>query len=264
MALLKFDKFTLIFRKQIEGSAEEVLSSDEYRRQIRRNLAAHGSVESLDDATRIPVPDNNNNDTESHSPKLYSAALGLKEQIATDLKQAKEVGQLRAERVRKIVSSAVSQAAKELVEGSSDLSIIAKEALQAAIAGLRESGSVSFAEITASIKGVIDGMSGRTSQIKDFTPFSRETIEGSVEEVSSRDEYRRQILMILAEEKELNELEEHIESILAQFTSAGAKVPADSKQSIESTIDAIKNSSEADGVTITTEALPDWKLDDLW
>ncbi|NTW19787.1 MAG: histidine kinase, partial [Nostocales cyanobacterium W4_Combined_metabat2_030] len=42
----------------------------------------------------------------------------IKEQIQLDLHQAKEKGQLKAERIREIVKSAVSQVGSEFKEGS--------------------------------------------------------------------------------------------------------------------------------------------------
>jgi hypothetical protein len=45
----------------------------------------------------------------------------IKEQIQIDLHQAKETGQLKAERIREIVKSAVSQVGSEFQEGSHEL-----------------------------------------------------------------------------------------------------------------------------------------------
>jgi hypothetical protein len=46
----------------------------------------------------------------------------IKEQIQLDLRQAKETGQLKSERIREIVKSAVSQVSSEFQEGSHELS----------------------------------------------------------------------------------------------------------------------------------------------
>ena len=51
--VLKLDDFAPDERKIFDGNVEEVLSSDEYKRQIQSNLAAHGNVESLDQAPLI-------------------------------------------------------------------------------------------------------------------------------------------------------------------------------------------------------------------
>ena len=51
--VLKLDGFAPDERKSFDGDVEEVLSSDEYRHQIKRNLKAHGNVESLEQAPLI-------------------------------------------------------------------------------------------------------------------------------------------------------------------------------------------------------------------
>lgn len=51
--VLKLDGFAPDERKSFDGDVEEVLSSNEYKRQIKSNLKAHGNVESLDQAPLI-------------------------------------------------------------------------------------------------------------------------------------------------------------------------------------------------------------------
>jgi methyl-accepting chemotaxis protein len=237
MALLKLDDFAPDAPKK--GDVEEVLSSDEYRRQIRSILATNGNVESLDSTLLIPVPDDHNNDLEHQNRKFHQAALGVKEQIRTDLKLALEVGHLRTEQVWRIVFKAVSQVSEELIEGERNLRILVKEALGAAIARQRESGSYGGAEITADIEGVIDGRSGNTSQI-----------------ITNTEEEAKLLQAKLAAEE--NELEQHIHSLLAQFRELEASEMAGSKKSIESTIDTIKNSAE--GITHTLDSLEQMTL----
>jgi len=94
------------------------------------------------------------------------------------------------------------------------------KALGAAIAGQRESGSYGGAEI-ADIEGVIDSRSAEPQIIlKMKQNFCK--------------------AKLVAEENEL----ENIDSLLAQFQEFEASEMAGSKKSIESTIDAIKNSAE--------------------
>jgi len=81
----------------------------------------------------------------------------LKGHITTDLKQAKEAGQMRAERIREIVQSAVSQAAAEFKLGSSDIFLIVKNAISAVSENLPEKGGETQEEIAASIEGAIEG-----------------------------------------------------------------------------------------------------------
>ncbi|HEY9844603.1 MAG TPA: hypothetical protein V6D03_00230, partial [Candidatus Caenarcaniphilales bacterium] len=95
-------------------------------------------------------------------------ASSIKEQITNDLQKAKETGQLRTERVREIVRSAVAQVGSEFKTGSGEIRSIVKDAVLGAIAGLRERGSETKEEITASIEGAIDGVnSARQKAIAD-------------------------------------------------------------------------------------------------
>jgi len=60
----------------------------------------------------------------------------VKDKLSTDLKQVKEVGKLRSDRVRDIVRSAVAQVAAEFKEGSRDFRSIVKDVFSSAIADL--------------------------------------------------------------------------------------------------------------------------------
>lgn len=229
MAVLKLDDFTPD-AGETKGDVEEALSSDEYRRQILSSFAANGNVESLDSPPRIPEQDDRNNDLEHQTRKLYEAALGVKEQITTDLKVALEVGQFRAEQAWKIVLKAVSHTSEELVKSESNLRTFVKEGFFSAIVDQTNSGSDSLTEITADIEGVTDDMSRKTSQI-----------------IANTEDEAKQLQANLAAEE--NELEQHMESLLARSQAAEASVS--SKESIESSIDAINNSEQAAFVNIS-------------
>ncbi len=231
MAVLKLDDFTPDAGETIEGDVEEALSSDEYRRQILSIFATNGNVESLDSPPPIPEQDHNN-DLEHQTRKLYEAALGVKEQITTDLKVALEVGQFRAEQAWKIVLKAVSHTSEELVKGESNLRTFVKEGFFSAIVDQTNSGSDSLTEITADIEGITDGMSRKTSQI-----------------IANTEDEAKQLQANLAAEE--NKLEQHIESLFARFQAAEASASVSSKESIESSIDAIKNSEQAGFVNIS-------------
>jgi len=110
----------------------------------------------------------------------------------------------------------------------SAIRILVKEAL-AAIAGQRESGSYGGAEITADIEGVIDSRSGKI--LKSFPLLKRKLLQAK----------------LVAEENELR----NTLIALPQFQEFEASEMAGSKKSIESTIDAIKNSAE--GITHTLD-----------
>ena len=71
----------------------------------------------------------------------------IKEQIQLDLRQAKETGQLKSERIREIVKSAVSQVSSEFQEGSHELSNFVNDAVSTVVASKSVvSGKVSLDE----------------------------------------------------------------------------------------------------------------------
>lgn len=153
-------------------------------------------------------------------------ASPIKDRITNDLKQVKETGQLRTERVREIVRSAVSQVVSELKQGSGDIRSIVKDAVSGAIAGLRERGSETKEEITASIEGALDGVNSARQK----------TISEAQAEI-------KQLLAKLDTEEEA--LEQQVESSLTEVEEAGQEAPADMKASIESAIRSFKDSEEA-------------------
>jgi hypothetical protein len=151
----------------------------------------------------------------------------IKDQVTRDLKQAKEAGQLRTERVREIVKAAVSQVVSELKEGSYEIRTVVKDAISAVISGLRESGSDVKEGITASIEGAIEGVSHSRRQAVS---------EGQAE-------LKRLQNLLDAEE---DELEQQVEASLVGVEEAGQEAPSELKAHIEAAINTLKNSEEAD------------------
>jgi len=150
----------------------------------------------------------------------------IKDQIANDLKQVKETGQLRTERVREIVRSAVVQVASELKQGSGDVRSIVKDAISGAIAGLRERGSEAKEEITASIEGAIDGVNSTRQR----------TIAEAQAEI-------KQLLAKLDTEEEA--LQQQVDSTLTEVEEVGKEESSDLKAAIEAAIHNFKDSEEA-------------------
>ncbi len=148
----------------------------------------------------------------------------LKERINTDINQAKEIGQLRSDRIREIVESAVFQVASEFKYGTSDVRLIVKDAVSAAVDNLQQKGGEVKEEITASIEGAIEGI----------TNWRRKSIAKSQEEVK-----RLQARIDLEE----NELQQEIDGLLTDIEQ-DKKVNPVTKDSIASAINALKNSEE--------------------
>jgi predicted component of type VI protein secretion system len=149
----------------------------------------------------------------------------IKEQIKVDLQKAKQEGQLRTERVREIVRTAVSQAAVEFKEGSGEFRGILKEVIATVLENLQEKGKETKEEIAASIEGVVEGM----SQAK------REAISKSQTEI--------QQLQANLEAQE-NELHTQVDDALNEIEATGKEKSADVRSAIEAAIASLKDNEE--------------------
>jgi hypothetical protein len=149
----------------------------------------------------------------------------IKEQIQTDLNQAKETGQLRTERIREIVKSAVSQVASEVKEGSSELRMLVRDAISAVIENLQAKGTEIKEEVTASIEGALEGVNHKR----------HENI------IQTQSELKRLQAQLDSEEEKL---QQDVDLILADIEETGKEKTADTKNVIDSAVNTIKDSEE--------------------
>lgn len=152
-------------------------------------------------------------------------ANNIKQQIQADLQQAKATGQLKTERIREIVKTAVAQVAAELKEGSHEIRSLVKDAVATVIENLQDKGTEIKEEVTASIEGAIEGINTKR----------HEAI------VKTQTELQRLQAQIDGEEEKI---QQEVDVILAEIAETGQEKPASTKNSIDSAIDAIKNSEE--------------------
>ncbi|MBD2448096.1 histidine kinase [Nostoc sp. FACHB-152] len=149
----------------------------------------------------------------------------IKEQIQSDLKQAKETGQLRTERIREIVKSAVSQVASEFKEGSVELRGLVRDAVSAVVETFQEKGSEIKEEVTASIEGALEGVNQKR----------HENI------IQTQSELQRLQSQLDSEEEKL---QQDVDVILAEIQETDTGRTADTKNVIDSAVNAIKDSDE--------------------
>lgn len=152
-------------------------------------------------------------------------ADSIKEQVTADIEKAKEEGKLRSERVKEIVKAAVSQAVGEFKEGSVEIRTIAKDAVSAVIENLKERGGEIKEEVTASIEGAIEAISSARRQ--------------SI--AKTQDEVKKLQAQIDAEE---TELQTQLDTVLMDIEETGKDTSSETKASIESAINTIKDSEE--------------------
>ncbi|OKH38511.1 histidine kinase [Calothrix sp. HK-06] len=153
-------------------------------------------------------------------------ADNIKEQIKADLDLAKQTGQLRVERVREIVKSAVSGVVGEFKEGSRDLRILVREAVSAVTENLTERGTEIKEEVTASIEGALEAVNAKRHEAIAQTQAQVKQLQAQVDE---------------EEEK----IQQEVDGILAEIKDTSTEKSSHVKTSIESAVNTIQNSDEA-------------------
>jgi hypothetical protein len=149
----------------------------------------------------------------------------IKEQIQMDLRQAQETGQLKSERIREIVKSAISEVGSEFQEGSHELGSLVNDAVSAVIDNLQEKGIEVKEGVVASIEGAMEAIN-----LKKHSDIVKTQAE------------IKQLQAQLDREEE--ELQTEIEGILTKIIETSQDKPADTKVAIDSAIDSIKDNEE--------------------
>ncbi|MEH1927408.1 histidine kinase [Nostoc sp.] len=152
-------------------------------------------------------------------------ANNIKQQIQADLQQAKETGQLRTDRIREIVKSAVSQVASEFKQGSGELRSLVRDAVSAVVENFQEKGSELKDEVTASIEGALEGINSQRHESIAKTQTDIKRLQAQLD-------------------GEEEQLQQEVDVILAEIEETGKQKPASTKTAIDSAVNAIKDSEE--------------------
>ncbi|MBW4537882.1 MAG: apolipoprotein A1/A4/E family protein [Myxacorys chilensis ATA2-1-KO14] len=153
-------------------------------------------------------------------------ANSVKEKISSDLKQVKEVGQLRRDRIRDIIQGAISQVMSEVKGGSGEVRSIVKDAFSSAIEGIQENSSHAKEEVSASVEGVIEGISHARHKRISETESELNRLQAQLDQQEG-------------------ELEQDVEAGLAGLKEAGKDLSAEMREQIDHAIETIRNSEEA-------------------
>jgi hypothetical protein len=153
----------------------------------------------------------------------------MKDRISSDLQKAKSEGGVRADRIREIVRIAVSQSVAEIKAGSSEIGSIAKDAIATVIDNLAEKGKATQEEITASVEGVVEGISHS----------KREEIAKAQSEV---DRLQAHI------DAQQQQLETEIDGALVQIQTTEHKTGTKFQALIEAAINAVRDREEFAGL----------------
>lgn len=150
----------------------------------------------------------------------------VKERVKADLEQAKVEGQVRVERLRDIIKTAVSQAVDELQGGSGEIRLIVRDAIAVLVESLSERGKHTKEEAMASVEGLIEGISG--SKQEAISQTDRE-----IQQLQSR------------MEQEQRELDETMDVAVSELESASSNNSLEIKELLSTMADRVKNTEEA-------------------
>lgn len=148
------------------------------------------------------------------------------EQIRADLRKAQQEGQLRTERVREIVRTAISQATGEIKQGSSEIRSIAKEALAIVVESFQGRGKEMRDELTASVEGIIEGISQSRREVITQSETKLNQLQSQIRE----------------QEEQLNA---EIEDTLTEIDATAKTSASGTRDAIESAVAALRDSEEA-------------------
>lgn len=149
----------------------------------------------------------------------------IKEQIQADIQQAKQTGQLRTERIREIVKSAVSQVVSEFKEGSGDLRTIVKDAISTVVENLQERGSDLKEDVTASIEGALEAVNNKRHEAIVKTQVEVKQLQAKLDEQE-------------------DQVQQEVDGILAEIQDTSKETSVNVKTAVDSAIDSIRNSEE--------------------
>ncbi|NJR57768.1 MAG: histidine kinase [Cyanobacteria bacterium CRU_2_1] len=154
-----------------------------------------------------------------------SDPISVKERVSTDLQKAKVEGSLRADRIKGIVQTAVSEAIAEFKAGSQELRSIAQDAITAVVETLGEKSKDVKEGVAASVEGVIEGISeSRRKQIAE-TQAQVDQLQAQIDEQEQQ-------------------LESDIDGALTQIEVSEKTASHDLKSLIATVVNAMKERDE--------------------
>ncbi|MDJ0635095.1 MAG: histidine kinase [Xenococcaceae cyanobacterium MO_188.B29] len=148
-----------------------------------------------------------------------------KDKIINNLQQAKQTGQLKAENIKDIVKTAITEAVSEIKEGRAEISNLVQDAIAAVVETFQDKKGEIKEEITASIEGAVEGISDVRRKAINNTQSEIKTLEAKV----------------VTEEEQL---QQEIDGVLEDLQAKSQENSTNVKEAIASAIHTIKNSEE--------------------
>ena len=148
-----------------------------------------------------------------------------KDKIVSNLQQAKQTGELKTEKIKEIIKTAMAEARAEVKEGKEEIRTLVQDAIAAVVETFKEKRGEIKEEVTASIEGVIEGLSS----------VKREQIVQAQSEI---------ITLQAKVETEEEQLQQEIDGVLTNLQEKSQAESSDVKEAIASAIYTIRNSEE--------------------
>jgi hypothetical protein len=148
------------------------------------------------------------------------------EQIKAELQKARQEGQLRSERIREIVRTALAESKTEIKQGSGEIRSIVKGTLAAVIDSLQDRGKAIQEDVSASIEGIVEGISQSRREAISKSQGELTQLQGQIQDQE-------------------NQMNTEIEATLTEISETGATSSADVREAIQNAISTIQDSEEA-------------------
>jgi hypothetical protein len=149
-----------------------------------------------------------------------------KNRIKEALEQAKQEGQLRAEKIKAIVRNAVSDTTWEVKEGREEMNALIRDAVSAVVEVFQDKGGELKEEITASLEGTIEGIRKSRNQAISEDRANLKQLQSKIDQSES-------------------EFEQDIDGALVHIQQTQTDRSEQVKAAIASAINTVKNSEEA-------------------
>jgi predicted component of type VI protein secretion system len=148
------------------------------------------------------------------------------EQIKAELQKARQEGQLRSDRIREIVRTAIAQSTTEIKQGSGEIRSIVKGTLAAVIESLQDRGKAVQEDVSASIEGIVEGISQSRREAISKSQSELTQLQGQIQDQE-------------------NQMNTEIEQTLTEIRETGSASSADVREAIQNAINTLQDTEEA-------------------
>jgi chromosome segregation ATPase len=148
-----------------------------------------------------------------------------KDRIIANLQQAKQTGELKSEKIREIIKTAVTETVTEIQAGRSEITGLFQDAIAAIKETFQEKGGELKEEITASLEGLIAAISSAKREAIAKTQSQIQNLQTQIE-------------------TEEQKLQQEIDGVLTEIKTQGQTESDKLKTAIESAVETVRDSEE--------------------